>query len=98
MTRPSTLARLDCQITAAQEANQKASQGRFVSMIFLLLSLSVIGAHLQVRDFVNRYMPAYKAYLPVMYDKGPSTGTGENFIIFEIDESRGLLQRKIPDV
>ena len=52
---------------------------------------------LQVRDFVNRYMPAYKAYLPVMYEKGPSTGIGVNFIIFEIDESRGLLERKIPE-
>lgn len=51
---------------------------------------------LQVRDFVNRYMPAYKAYLPVMYAKGPSTSKGDDFIIFEIDESRGLLQRKIP--
>ena len=59
---------------------------------------SSLSSFLQVRDFVNRYMPAYKAYLPVMYDKGPSTGKGDNVIIFEIDESRGLLQRKIPDV
>lgn len=52
---------------------------------------------MQVKDFVNRYMPAYKAYLPKMYEEGPSTAKNtESYIIFEIDESRGLLDRKIP--
>ena len=46
----------------------------------------------QVKDFVNRYMPAYKAYLPGMYSKGPSTGRGDNVVTFEIDESRGLVR------
>lgn len=44
----------------------------------------------QVQDFVNRYMPAYKAYLPGMYERGPSTGKKGKVLMFEIDESRGL--------
>ena len=60
----------------------------------------------QVQDFVNRYMPAYQAYLPGMYAKGPSTaeshkedgnpGLPHNVLIFEIDESRGLSGSKTP--
>ena len=58
---------------------------------------SVQALALQVRDFVNRYMPAYKAYLPKMYSDGPSTAKDQDsYIIFEIDESRGLMERKIP--
>jgi D-glycerate 3-kinase len=29
----------------------------------------------QVRDFVNRFLPAYEAYLPGLYSHGPTTST-----------------------
>lgn len=48
---------------------------------------------MQVKDFVNRYMPAYQAYLPGMYENGPSTGKEGKVLMFEIDESRGLSGR-----
>ena len=54
--------------------------------------LTNVIAWTQVKDFVNRYMPAYKAYLPGMYSSGPSTGRGDNVVTFEIDESRGLVR------
>jgi hypothetical protein len=28
-----------------------------------------------VRDFVNRFLPAYEAYLPGLYSHGPTTST-----------------------
>lgn len=44
----------------------------------------------QVADFVDRYMPAYKAYLPGMYAEGPTTGKAGHLLMLEIDENRGL--------
>ena len=60
------------------------------------LRKSSILERLQVKDFVNRYMPAYKAYLPHMYKEGPTTGKDDNVLMFEIDESRGLVHAKNP--
>ena len=45
----------------------------------------------QVKDFVDRYMPAYKAYLPRLYSEGPDRSQAGRALIIEIDEGRGLL-------
>ena len=42
----------------------------------------------QVADFVDRYMPAYKAYLPDLYASGPTTSTKGKTLEIQIDESR----------
>ncbi|BDA43365.1 D-glycerate 3-kinase, chloroplastic [Coccomyxa sp. Obi] len=44
----------------------------------------------QVADFVDRYMPAYKAYLPRMYSEGPTTAKAGHLLMLEIDQQRGL--------
>lgn len=46
------------------------------------------GFYLQVRDFVSRYLPAYKAYLPVLYSEGPSGSDPKRLLVVEIDEER----------
>lgn len=45
---------------------------------------------MQVADFVDRYMPAYRAYLPGMYQNGPSTAKAGRTLMLEIDQNRGL--------
>ena len=45
----------------------------------------------QVAAFVDCYMPAYKAYLPGMYSKGPTTAKSGRLLMLEIDENRGLV-------
>ena len=47
--------------------------------------------HVQVAAFVECYMPAYKAYLPGMYLKGPTTAKADRLLMLEIDEHRGLV-------
>eukprot|EP00252_Welwitschia_mirabilis_P004367 TRINITY_DN1470_c0_g1_i1.p1 TRINITY_DN1470_c0_g1~~TRINITY_DN1470_c0_g1_i1.p1 ORF type:complete len:448 (+),score=64.56 TRINITY_DN1470_c0_g1_i1:244-1587(+) len=42
----------------------------------------------EVFDFVARYMPAYKAYLPKLYSDGPSGSKPERTLIVEVDENR----------
>ncbi|KAJ9190109.1 hypothetical protein P3X46_001340 [Hevea brasiliensis] len=42
----------------------------------------------EVKDFVSRYLPAYKAYLPTLYAEGPSGSDPENVLLIEIDEGR----------
>ncbi|KAL0562049.1 hypothetical protein IC582_002498 [Cucumis melo] len=42
----------------------------------------------EVRDFVSRYLPAYKAYLPVLYSEGPSGSDPKRLLVVEIDEER----------
>ncbi|CAI0625497.1 unnamed protein product [Linum tenue] len=42
----------------------------------------------EIEDFVSRYLPAYKAYLPVLYTEGPKGSTPENLLVIEIDEGR----------
>lgn len=42
----------------------------------------------QVKDFVSRYLPAYKAYLPTLYSEGPSGSDPEHVLLIDIDEGR----------
>ncbi|KAH6782128.1 P-loop containing nucleoside triphosphate hydrolases superfamily protein [Perilla frutescens var. hirtella] len=42
----------------------------------------------EVLDFVSRYLPAYKAYLPTLYAEGPSGSNPEHLLVVEIDEGR----------
>ncbi|GMH15943.1 hypothetical protein Nepgr_017784 [Nepenthes gracilis] len=42
----------------------------------------------EVIDFVSRYLPAYKAYLPTLYSEGPNGSNAEHLLVVEIDEGR----------
>ncbi|KAJ6820466.1 D-glycerate 3-kinase, chloroplastic [Iris pallida] len=43
----------------------------------------------EVLDFVSRYLPAYKAYLPVLYSEGPNGfSDSDRLLVVEIDEER----------
>ncbi|GAB4842028.1 hypothetical protein Ancab_011988 [Ancistrocladus abbreviatus] len=42
----------------------------------------------EVLDFVSRYLPAYKAYLPTLYSEGPNGSDPNHLVIVEIDEGR----------
>ncbi|CAI9114072.1 OLC1v1014691C1 [Oldenlandia corymbosa var. corymbosa] len=42
----------------------------------------------EVMDFVSRYMPAYKAYLPTLYSEGPKGSDPNHVLVVEIDEGR----------
>jgi D-glycerate 3-kinase len=42
----------------------------------------------QIADFVSRYMPAYKAYLPGLYAAGPTTAKAGHTLVIEVDQSR----------
>ncbi len=42
----------------------------------------------QVKDFVDRYMPAYRAYLPSLYAQGPTTARAGHLLVVEVDEAR----------
>lgn len=42
----------------------------------------------EVKDFVSRYLPAYKAYLPTLYSEGPIGSNPKNLLVIEIDEGR----------
>ncbi|XP_057969820.1 D-glycerate 3-kinase, chloroplastic isoform X2 [Malania oleifera] len=42
----------------------------------------------EVKDFVSRYLPAYKAYLPTLYSEGPNGSKPEHLLVIEIDEER----------
>ncbi|XP_073303369.1 D-glycerate 3-kinase, chloroplastic-like [Primulina huaijiensis] len=42
----------------------------------------------EVRDFVSRYLPAYKAYLPTLYSDGPNGANPEHLLVVEIDVGR----------
>lgn len=41
----------------------------------------------EVLDFVSRYLPAYKAYLPTLYSEGPR-GLDKEPLVIDIDEKR----------
>ena len=43
---------------------------------------------LQIADFVSRYMPAYKAYLPGLYKWNPAFSTSQHILRFKIDAMR----------
>ncbi|KAF9616824.1 hypothetical protein IFM89_032674 [Coptis chinensis] len=42
----------------------------------------------EVRDFVSRYFPAYKAYLPTLYSEGPLGSDPEHLLVVDIDDER----------
>ncbi|KAL7180132.1 hypothetical protein ACSBR1_043365 [Camellia fascicularis] len=42
----------------------------------------------EVMDFVSRYLPAYKAYLPTLYSEGPTGADPDNRLLIEINEGR----------
>ncbi|MCO5573924.1 hypothetical protein L7F22_027702 [Adiantum nelumboides] len=42
----------------------------------------------EVQDFVSRYMPAYKAYLPGLYASGPKDALPEKTLQIDIDDNR----------
>ena len=42
----------------------------------------------QVAAFVDRYMPAYRAYLKGLYEKGPTTGRQGLVLNINIDPNR----------
>lgn len=46
---------------------------------------------LQVLDFVSRYLPAYKAYLPTLYSEGPKGLDPDRLVVIDIDEERNPL-------
>jgi D-glycerate 3-kinase len=45
----------------------------------------------EVHAFVARYMPAYQAYLPEMYAKGPTTAQPGRCLFIQVDEKRSLV-------
>lgn len=42
----------------------------------------------QIKDFVDRYIPAYKAYLPSLYSEGPTTAQPGSLLVVEVDQQR----------
>ncbi|ERM97045.1 D-glycerate 3-kinase, chloroplastic [Amborella trichopoda] len=42
----------------------------------------------EVQDFVSRYMPAYRAYLPTLYAEGPNGADPKHTLVVEVDEER----------
>ena len=48
----------------------------------------------EVVDFVDRYMPAYLAYLPSLYARGPTTAQPGRLLMVEVDEHRALAKQQ----
>ena len=44
----------------------------------------------EVKDFVSRYMPAYLAYLPSLYARGPTTAQPGRLLTVAVDRDRSL--------
>ena len=44
----------------------------------------------QVAAFVDRFMPAYRCYLPGLYGGGPTTASAGHLLVVEVDEGREL--------
>jgi D-glycerate 3-kinase len=57
-------------------------------MVYLLCCTVYMCCALQLADFVSRYMPAYKAYLPALYGQGPKGAREEHMLLLLIDENR----------
>ena len=49
---------------------------------------------MQVRQFVERFMPAYRCYLPALYTLGPTTAAPGRLLVVEVDESREPVARQ----
>lgn len=50
-----------------------------------------VRVHPQVAAFVERYMPAYKAYLPGLYRDGPTTARSGHWLRLAVGADRRLL-------
>lgn len=48
----------------------------------------------QIEDFVSRYIPAYEAYLPGLYARGPTTARPGRTLVIEVDEARAPVARQ----
>lgn len=59
-----------------------AGEGPFVPSGTLAASCS------QVADFVERYMPAYRLYLPDLYARGPTTAREGHTLVVRVDAQR----------
>lgn len=47
----------------------------------------------EVADFVNRYIPAYTAYLPGLYSSGPTNSDSKRMLKFAINQNRSPLTK-----
>jgi D-glycerate 3-kinase len=41
-----------------------------------------------IADFVSRYIPSYSAYLPGLYNNGPTTATPGRLLTIQVDAQR----------
>ncbi|EFJ45240.1 hypothetical protein VOLCADRAFT_94435 [Volvox carteri f. nagariensis] len=48
----------------------------------------------QIADFVSRFMPAYTAYLPGLYTRGPTTARHGRTLVIEVDQNRSPLAQQ----
>lgn len=47
-----------------------------------------------IEAFVGCYLPAYEAYLPELYSKGPTTAVSGKCLIIEVDAQRSPLEQQ----
>ena len=50
----------------------------------------------QVKDFVDRYMPAYAHYLRGLYTQGPAGANGRPVLSFQINHGRNPVAEAAP--
>ncbi len=48
----------------------------------------------QIADFVARFIPAYRAYLPRLYSHGPTTCKKDKTLIIEVDQNRSPVAKQ----
>ncbi|PRW59300.1 D-glycerate 3- chloroplastic [Chlorella sorokiniana] len=48
----------------------------------------------QVAAFVDRFMPAYRCYLPGLYSEGPTTARPGHLLVVEVDEGREPVEQQ----
>lgn len=48
----------------------------------------------EIQDFCNRFMPAYRAYLPGLYQHGPTTVKPGKSLMIELDSTRSPLAKQ----
>ena len=85
----------NCRSIAGIDNELCMSQGLLIGYVLLNWVETVIFPT-QVANFVECYMPAYKAYLPGLYAKGPTTAKAGRLLMLEIDEHRGLVPEQPP--
>jgi D-glycerate 3-kinase len=52
----------------------------------------------QVAAFVDRFMPAYRCYLPGLYAQGPTTASPGRLLVVEVDEGREPVASQPPPI